>query len=68
MNYYALVKGQLVCIGNCGDWTAAYEVACDAIGETEWDWLASEEDVSQWMTVFKQFATTGGNSGLPAIR
>ena len=48
MNYYALVKGQLVCIGNCGDWEAAYEVTCDAIGE-EWDWLASQDDVDQWV-------------------
>ena len=57
MNYYALVKGQLVCIGNCADWPAAYEVACDALGETEWDWLASEEDVSQWMKVFAETRT-----------
>jgi len=49
MNWYALVKGKLVFIGNCGDWDAAYEVACDAIGETEWDWLASQDDVDQWV-------------------
>lgn len=56
MNWYALVvgnlggtHGKLVCIGNCGDWEEAYEVACDAIGETEWAWLASEHEVEQWV-------------------
>ena len=52
MNWFALVEGKLVCIGNCGDWDAAYEVACDAIGETEWDWLADETDVQQWVQCF----------------
>jgi len=56
VNYYALVKGQLVFIGHCGDWYAAYEVACDAIGETEWDWLASEDEVRQWVAVFEEVA------------
>ncbi|MEL0014973.1 MAG: hypothetical protein VW715_07140 [Rhodospirillales bacterium] len=57
MNYYALVRGRLVCLGKCADWNAAYDViACYEIGETEWDWLASEEEVSQWMTVFKENA------------
>jgi hypothetical protein len=48
MNWYALVDGRLVCIGNCGDWDAAYEVAVNSIGEVEWQWLASEKDVQQW--------------------
>ena len=54
MNWYALVDGKLVFIGNCGDWEAAYEVACDAIGETEWQWLASEEDVQQWVIAYRK--------------
>jgi hypothetical protein len=53
MNYFVLVKGKLACIGNCGDWEAAYEVACDAIGE-EWDWLADEVDVQQWVKCFNE--------------
>lgn len=54
MNWFALVGGKLVCIGNCGDWQAAYEVACDAIGETEWDWLADETDVQQWADCLRE--------------
>ena len=54
MNWYALVDGTLVFIGNCGDALAAYEVACDAIGETEWQWLASQEDVDQWVECIRQ--------------
>tara|TARA_B100002019_G_scaffold291654_1_gene312459 strand:+ start:346 stop:528 length:183 start_codon:yes stop_codon:yes gene_type:complete len=49
MNWFALVDGKLVCIGNCGDWEAAYEVACDAIGEVEWTWLINEIDARQWV-------------------
>ena len=57
MNWFALVKGRLVCIGSCGDRGAAYEVACDAIGETEWDWLADETDVQQWVQCFNENRT-----------
>ena len=49
MNWFALVEGKLVCIGNCGDWQAAYEVACDSLGETAFHWLASQDDVDQWV-------------------
>ena len=48
MNWFVLTDGKLVCIGNCGDWEAAYEVACDALGEVGWTWLASAADVRQW--------------------
>ena len=49
MNWYALVDGTLVFIGHCGDWEAAHEVACDALGETAFQWLASQHDVDQWV-------------------
>lgn len=49
MNWYALVDGKLVFIGNCGDWDAAYEIAVDLFGEVGWTWLASQEDVEQWV-------------------
>lgn len=52
MNWYALVDGNLVCIGNCGDWEAAHEVACDCLGETGWTWLEDEIGVSQWVRCY----------------
>lgn len=52
MNWYALVDGRLVCIGNCGDWDAACEVADDSLGDHRWTWLACELDVKQWVQCF----------------
>ena len=48
MNWYVLVDGVLIHIGHCGDWEAAYEVACDSLGD-KFHWLASQEDVDQWV-------------------
>ena len=53
MNYFLLVDGNLVCIGNFGDWEAAHEVALDLFGEN-WIWLEDEIGVSQWVRCFKQ--------------
>ena len=54
MNWFAIVEGRLVCIGNCKDWDAAYQVACETIGECEWAWLADETDVQQWANCLKE--------------
>ena len=49
MNWYVLVDGRLAFIGHCGDWDAAYEIAVDLFGECGWTWLASQDDVDQWV-------------------
>lgn len=48
MNWYALVDGTLVHIGHFGDWDAANECLID-LGLPEWSWLASQDDVDQWV-------------------
>jgi hypothetical protein len=54
MNWFVLVYGKLVCIGNCGDWVAASEVADECFGRDEWHWLVSSEDVQQWAKCIKE--------------
>lgn len=50
MNWYALVDGRLVFIGHCGDWDAANEIATDLFSdEFVVPWLASQDDVDQWV-------------------
>lgn len=49
MNWYALVDGRLAFIGRYQEWEAAHYIANDLFGEVGWTWLASQDDVDQWV-------------------
>ena len=49
MNWYVLVDGRLAFIGRYQDWEAAHYVADDTFRTMGWTWLASQDDVDQWV-------------------